>query len=468
MSEFEVVLKRQWEMLRDLTTTETGLTLVDMSKKFGVSEKTIKRDLLSLRAVFGKWKSVNEAHGRKRYRYDTQSLTFNETLSYDELFALYLGTTFANALIGTKVGADVASGLDKIGKTLRPKARDLAERFAPVCRHMGPYETRLLKVIDAVYTAMRNNYVLTIQYRSLKSKEYKSYEICPYKFHYQNNAIYLVGLCCADRKVKFWKINRLHDANILASRKFRIPEGFNEKDHLVNSFVLFGKTEDSVETRVTLRLTGFAARIFEEEPPCKIETQTKLKNGALIVELDTEVNEAFYNAILNYGENAEILAPQNMREHMIAKLNALSSNYMASNSASTPLEYYRRLDALTEEDRPEDYSEGTDDDAFLADDEQVVSYDVTIDDLAYVGEKRRRGRPRKHPIAIDRPKRKRGRPRKPRPEDQPLPQVAGLEPIVPVKAEKKVEKVEKVEKPERPRRPKPLTGRELTKKLGKK
>lgn len=462
MSEFEMVLKRQWEMLRDLTTTETGLTLTDMAKKFGVSEKTIKRDLLSLRAVFGKWKSVNEAHGRKRYRYDTQSLTFDEILGYDELFALSLCKTFFNALKGTKVGTDGFNAIEKIGKTLRPKTKELAERFAPVCRRLGPYEDRLLKVIDAIYTAMRNNYVLTIKYRSLSSKEYKTYEICPYKFHYQNNSVYLVGLCCSDRKVKFWKINRLHDAEILASRKFRIPEKFDTGDYLTNGFTLYAKSDDAESTLVTLRLTGYAARLFEEDKPCKILKLTRQKAGAIIVELETEVNETFYNAILNYGENAEILAPESMRRHMTEKLDQMRASYLSSKAAPTPLEYYRRLDEFTEEEDPDSYQEGGEEDQFLIDNAQPVDYEVEINDLAYVGEKRRRGRPRKHPIQIDRPKRKRGRPRKVRPEDeQALPEVAGLTPTPASK------EAPEADEEKRQRGVRPLTGKEMAKKLSK-
>ena len=59
MSKFEVVLERQWRLLRILTTAQEGKTLMELSAKFNVSEKTIKRDLMTLKKVFGPWKSKN-------------------------------------------------------------------------------------------------------------------------------------------------------------------------------------------------------------------------------------------------------------------------------------------------------------------------------------------------------------------------------------------------------------------------
>ena len=89
MSKFEVVLERQWRLLRILTTAQEGKTLMELSAKFNVSEKTIKRDLMTLKKSLWPWKSKNDTMGAK----DTgtsQSLSFDEFLDHDELFILYL------------------------------------------------------------------------------------------------------------------------------------------------------------------------------------------------------------------------------------------------------------------------------------------------------------------------------------------------------------------------------------------
>lgn len=409
MSDFEVVLRRQWDMMRQLTSSQKGLTLVDLAERFGVSEKTIKRDLMTLHKVFGPWNYKNEAHGRKRYSYDSQTLSFSDVLNHDELFAIYLGATLTHALHGTKVGRYAEAGLEKIRKTLREPAMKMIDRFSDVCRHVGDFEPKTLKIIDAIYEAMCENRVLTVKYRSINSKVYKTYDVCPYKLHFQNNSVYLAGLCCVDKKIKFWKINRLLSAEFTPDRQsFVFPEGFDESEHLANGFVLFGKgTEDKVK-RVTLRLTGFAARNFEEAPPCKISSLTRQSDDSIIVELDVEINDPFYNAILNYGENAEILAPQDLRDALMLKIDALKERYQRSEG--NPVDYYRNRDGRNDEEDVDEYREAEGDEDVC--DIQEIDIHADVHNPTLIGIARKRGRPRKYPIKPDGPKRRRGRPRK--------------------------------------------------------
>ena len=127
MSEYEVVLQRQWDMLQMLATSEKGLTLNEMALKFAVSEKTIKRDLQSIESVFGKLNSRCEAHGRKRYWYANQFFAFSFILNREELMALYICLKYMEFVHGSALGSSFESAYEKIKQSLRQENVDIGK-----------------------------------------------------------------------------------------------------------------------------------------------------------------------------------------------------------------------------------------------------------------------------------------------------------------------------------------------------
>ena len=111
---WKIVLKRQWDIMHLLAMTRPGFTLEELATKFGVSEKTIKRDLKTLEYVFGTLKSRNEAHGRKRYCFDKTPFTFGLTLDRDELLAIYVGQELMTPLRGTYFWEGLQKSREKI------------------------------------------------------------------------------------------------------------------------------------------------------------------------------------------------------------------------------------------------------------------------------------------------------------------------------------------------------------------
>lgn len=449
MSKFEVVLERQWRLLRILTTAQEGKTLMELSAKFNVSEKTIKRDLMTLKKVFGPWKSKNEAHGRKRYRYESQSLSFDEFLDHDELFILYLGLKLTDALTGTHFGDKGESARQKIERTIRAERIAYADCVAPICRHWGRYEPKTCKIIDAVCLAMEKRYLLRITYRSIRSTAEKTYEICPYRFFYRDNSVYLVGLCCYDRKIKFWKLERMSAAEVLDKQRFKIPENFNLDEHMISGVEAVGKP--------TIRFTGFAARAALEEHAERIISKKVEKGGAVVVEMDFENFPTFYNffnLIMYYGPNAEILGPPELREKFIERAEEMRSHYYTS--GKNPVAYYEQLDAGAPE--PDVYTDASScDEPAPEDSEKEAVYPLVIEDLTVIGQKRGRGRPRKYPKVENKPKRPRGRPRK----DE-------AAKVAAAKAAEKAEPVKDAESEDdakKRRRSKPMTGAELLRRL---
>ena len=60
--------RRQWRLYQTLTGNPSGKTGVELAEVFGVSSKTIQRDVATLRAVVIPVEEVVEQRGRKRWK----------------------------------------------------------------------------------------------------------------------------------------------------------------------------------------------------------------------------------------------------------------------------------------------------------------------------------------------------------------------------------------------------------------
>src|SRR3954449_3293669 len=64
----ETPIKRQWTLLRSLSSRQYGLTVREMAADAGVNEKTIRRDLDLFRSVGVELDETAGDFGRKRWR----------------------------------------------------------------------------------------------------------------------------------------------------------------------------------------------------------------------------------------------------------------------------------------------------------------------------------------------------------------------------------------------------------------
>ena len=328
MAEVDVVLQRQWDLLKALTRTETGLTLTQLAEMFNVSEKTIKRDVKSVEVVFGKLKTRNEAHGRKRYLYDQSPFSFGLALDRNELLAIYIGQTLMTPLKGTYFWDGIQSGREKIKKILREDTVKYAERVAPFFYQFEPNDRRqdpqVRRLTDEALKAMEESRVLSISYRSLSSDRVKQYEIHPYNFVYWRNSVYLVGYCCRDRKIKIWKVDRLSDAEALPKRFKRFD--FDVDSYLANAIEPF--VGDSPVVRALVRFSGSAARIVQEERLRAVRAIRKESEDSVVLEMDAEVGPSFIRWVMGFGARAEILDPPHLRENFLREVEDLRVNYL--------------------------------------------------------------------------------------------------------------------------------------------
>lgn len=115
----ENCLRRQWALLRALTTRHLGLTIRQMADEVGVTERTIRRDLIVFRDVgFPLVEEIGE-FGLKTWRIrggrDPPALSF----TFEVAAALYLGRRLLEPLAGTLFWEAARSASQKIRAALQ-------------------------------------------------------------------------------------------------------------------------------------------------------------------------------------------------------------------------------------------------------------------------------------------------------------------------------------------------------------
>src|SRR5262245_32861259 len=123
-------LRRQWALLRALSTRRHGLTVRQMADEAGVTVKTVRCDLDLFRAVGFPLEERVGAFGRKTWRVTAAPGQPPLAFGYDEAAALYLGGRLLEPLAGTLVWEAGRQALRKVRATLGPSALDYLVRFS--------------------------------------------------------------------------------------------------------------------------------------------------------------------------------------------------------------------------------------------------------------------------------------------------------------------------------------------------
>jgi predicted DNA-binding transcriptional regulator YafY len=205
----ENCLRRQWSLLRALTSRHLGLTIRQMADEVGVTERTIRRDLVVFRDVgFPLVEEVGE-YGLKTWRIrggrDQPPLSF----TFDEAAALYLGRRLLEPLAGTFLWEAASGASRKIRAALGPSVMDYLDGFASIFHQtgvgIGEYAAKA-ELFDELVVAIEDRKVTALHYRSEKAPEPSRRDVHPYGVVYHRGALYLIALDVEKASVKHYKV----------------------------------------------------------------------------------------------------------------------------------------------------------------------------------------------------------------------------------------------------------------------
>lgn len=290
--------------------------VAELAERFGVSRRTIERDLWDLREVI----DLVEEDGN--YRIPARGSALNEV----EALAVHSATRL---LVHTGVGdRHYRNALQKLAMMLPEPARSALARSVdrlPTTRHD--------RTLDLVAQAWFNRRVVRCEYRSARGSQHHphEYEIFYYELNRRNLQPYVV----ARERLYFkgigaFRLSRMRNVRLL-DETYEIPADFDPVAFLDGAW---GITVVGEPVEVLLRVDPSVAAWFEERQDFdrNIEVVSEAEDGSLNVVLrgrlakDGDAHEllAF---ILSWGSKVEALEPLAIRERLAAEAKAALARY---------------------------------------------------------------------------------------------------------------------------------------------
>jgi len=287
-----------------------------------VSERTIKRDIQSLRFDFG----LPIEYDRKRNGYYlTENCNFPfPPLTSGEVLALIISANLMQQFKDTPLEED----LQKLAKKLEELFVDEAlvnpeslEMALSVSLSPIKLKVDIKETFEKIFTAIRDKKRILINYYTISSGERKQRKVDPYHIYNYQGVWYFFGYCHFRREIRDFALDRIEKVEVL-KENFTMPDNFNIKEYLNSAFRMFkGNAE-----KIKIRFDSYEAKWIKERIWHETQKIIELENGDIILELTANPVE-IKRWVMSHGAHAEVLEPESLRKEIKEEIERLKEIY---------------------------------------------------------------------------------------------------------------------------------------------
>ena len=331
---------RQWNLLKTLQTRGEGSPLRQLATDFDVSERTIQRDFEILEELGFPIEHEEDEYGKRFWRMPHDFFSTGPlVLGLTEAISLHLAERLLRPLAGTLFAEGLASTLKKIRACVPPKALDYFAQLDNIIhvRRIGLTNyTRHAEIIRLLTEAARAEHSVEIEYHSLWGGKESTRVVDPYGLVIFEGDVYLVGRSHRDKGLRVFKVTRIREAAALTVR-FERPAGFSLEEQFEDSFGITQSDGQPVE--VAVKFFGPAGGLVEERLWHQSQQHQRLPSeetlfkespgdpGALVATFTLTNMVELKQWIKGFGDQAEVLKPDWLRQEMREELLAAAKRY---------------------------------------------------------------------------------------------------------------------------------------------
>ena len=186
--------------------------------------------------------------------------------------------------------------------------------------------------VDTIASAIDAGCKVSFKYYGYDAKKEKQYHhggqavaVSPYDLVWDNEYYYLVAYDGADEKIKHYRIDRMDWIKVLEKEKRDGAEAYKKADvrsYSKRMFSMFSGEEQSVTLRFADKLANVVIDRFGKDVILAPDGE-----GHFRVSVKVFVSPQFYGWLFGLGSDAEILAPQKIRDDYTAMLAGVLAQY---------------------------------------------------------------------------------------------------------------------------------------------
>lgn len=181
------------------------------------------------------------------------------------------------------------------------------------------------KVIDQLWQAREKGLRLEILYNDFSQQSERKMEIDPYTIYFKGRALYLDAYVPDEQKVLMLRVSRIKQPlNRIGNFTVRADYNFRER-HRHSFRVMIG---DKPPQLVRIKFAPNAARYIDETYNHESQKKMMFADGSLILSLTvSDPREVLWYLVFPWGEEAEILEPQWLREEAVRVAQQIAAKY---------------------------------------------------------------------------------------------------------------------------------------------
>jgi len=317
-------LSRISRLLELLSLLQAGRQNADsLAQACGVSRRTVFRDLQTLRET-----GLPLEYDDQRRTYSLHRAVYLPPTNFtaEEALALVvlcheLGDDRRLPFYGParRAAARLQASLPaRLQEQLRDVAGTIEIRLAPanpLAEHVGYYQ----QLVDAAAArrAVRITYGSLTEWRDIQTK------LCPYRMLFSRRSWYVIGRSSLHRQTRTFNVGRIRSLEAL-DETFRVPRNFSIDRYLGNAWHLIPSGRDCA---VRIRFAKLVAQNVAEVLWHKTQQLVWNADGTLDYCVTVAGLEEISWWILGYGDQAEVLAPQELRQIVAERARKLLTRY---------------------------------------------------------------------------------------------------------------------------------------------
>lgn len=323
---------RFYYLVEYLSNLKFGVTVEEIAKAVGKSEKTVRRDLEAIEGILG-IELVKERGEDKKYRYriEKQATKLRPLLlSTYEVLALYFVRGFSHFKDVPLVQKNLAEVFRKISVSTKESesraGNDFFKRVSNLFilpRELGGrvyYEKSGMDFLEKLIDAALDYKVCEITYEVWETVKKCTIGILHF-FNYRDTMYLLcknIKLSKLHKEDKYINLalHRVKEVIVLDGEYFEYPSDFDAKKFFDSDIFCFEEDKQKIKLKFPSHTSEY---VLEREwyPNQKVEL---LDDGSVVISLESDLNMILIGWIRGFGADVEVLEPVELREMIIKDL----------------------------------------------------------------------------------------------------------------------------------------------------
>lgn len=246
------------------------------------------------------------------------------TLSRGEVAALIFAEKVAAQYRGTPFEHDLESALAKICELLPEDVSVAPEALdAAMSLDLGPTYTVDTAIFADLLAALGARREVAIRYRSLSSDRTTDRRVRPYHIFNHRGDWYMAAWDAARGELRDFALHRVRRVTDTTER-YEIPKDFDSRAYCADAFAI---EKGARPMEVAVRFSPRQARWIRERrwhPTAQLQEQL---DGGCVLRMKVSGLGEMRRWVLQFGEDAEVLAPLKLRREVAAALRTAANHY---------------------------------------------------------------------------------------------------------------------------------------------